>query len=225
MLAVTAATLLSAIAAAGPYPRVSDVSNRVLDLTLEDCAIDVTDRFPLRAGPVETYTRGSVCSPTIPGGPVVVRTHDNIPLIAIDPFETNEDRIVDELQRQAPWIRRTDGIIDDLREARNRWKKANGHILTVRTFGGDAAKDCYADGAACAGGSAFHAACDTACNSQSCKAPEPETIIIYTGDPEAAPAPAADNPDPIIRPHDAGAAEPDLDLNDDTVIKVNRKGA
>lgn len=65
---------------------------------------------------------------------VLVRPRENIPYIAISPWEEINDRTIDELERNYPWIRRTESIRNDLVNARNQYLRERGYINSVRGF-------------------------------------------------------------------------------------------
>lgn len=71
---------------------------------------------------------------------VIVRPRENVPYIAISPWEPITDRTIDELKRNYPWLRRTDSIKQDLQIARNQYLRERGYIDSVRTFHNPAAR-------------------------------------------------------------------------------------
>lgn len=98
-------------------------------------------------GSVRSYTndRGGnqydVLSPLPFGAPldaanelVIVRPREAVPSIAISPWEPITDRTIDELERNYPWIRRTESIRQDLVIARNQYLRERGYVGTVRSF-------------------------------------------------------------------------------------------
>ncbi len=190
------------------YSYTYDLSSDIIDLTIADRAIDVSGRRALPAGSVRSFgmaadsRASSVRTSSIAGGPILVRTSEDIPLVAIDPARPIDDNLIDELQRQRPWIRRTGQIQQDLRTARNRYLKQTGQILTVTTFGG---KD--------------SAPSTTAATAER----EPEVRVVYVGDPTALPDAAPERraeSEPVIRAHDPKREAPEPELNEDSVIRV-----
>ena len=65
---------------------------------------------------------------------VLVRPREEVPYIAINPWEPITDRTIDELERNYPWIRRTESIRNDLINARNQYLRERGYINSVRGF-------------------------------------------------------------------------------------------
>ena len=65
---------------------------------------------------------------------VIVRPRENVPYIAMSPWEPVTDRTIEELERHYPWLRRTDSIKQDLRIARNQYLRERGYVDSVRTF-------------------------------------------------------------------------------------------
>jgi hypothetical protein len=107
----------------------------------------VLQNAPSQYGSVRSYTndRGGntydVHSPLPFGAPldaanelVIVRPREAVPAIAISPWEPITDRTIDELERNYPWIRRTESIRQDLVIARNQYLRERGYVGTVRSF-------------------------------------------------------------------------------------------
>ena len=65
---------------------------------------------------------------------IVVRPHEAVPSIAINPWEPITDRTIDELEHNFPWLRRTESIRNDLVLARNQYLREQGYTSTVRSF-------------------------------------------------------------------------------------------
>ncbi len=66
---------------------------------------------------------------------IYARTQRPLPDIALSPWQDIDEQTFLDLRRRRPWVRfeDADGILQDLRTARNRWLDQHGYIKTVRT--------------------------------------------------------------------------------------------
>jgi hypothetical protein len=105
---------------------------------------------------------------------VIVRPRENVPYIAISPWEPVTDRTIEELHRHYPWLRRTDSIKQDLRIARNQYLRERGYIDSVRTFHNDNARKAEVDESSEASQTYMNAPDNTESDA------EPQLVIIET---------------------------------------------
>jgi hypothetical protein len=89
-------------------------------------------------------------SPTGLGAPdgaldqlIYVRTRDDLPPIAISPWQEVTEENIDELIRRRPFLRSSnrDELLDDLRAGRAQWLRENGYAGSPRTFVNAEARD------------------------------------------------------------------------------------
>ena len=88
---------------------------------------------------VQSFRKNSSSRDTRPADPqqlILVRTREPLPPIAISPWERIDERMIDQLRRDRPWIRRTDSILEDLRTAQQTWLRENGFTNRVVTVSG-----------------------------------------------------------------------------------------
>ncbi|MEM8836373.1 MAG: hypothetical protein AAGD00_11215 [Planctomycetota bacterium] len=136
---------------AAPFPvnRIDDVSR------LENGRV-WTSRLPIGGRTeVDELTLGGFPGPAGFGAPeselgrvIFVRlSYDNLPVVAISPYQRLDDEIVDILARDFPFVRtpgrralqfvrtedRSAEILEELRAAKNLWLDEQGYIKTVRT--------------------------------------------------------------------------------------------
>lgn len=156
ILAIACATSLSSSANAGnDYPQRGFLSDQYQPplILLQTPRQGVLQNAQPERGGVRGYTADTganmyVSSSPLPYGAsleaaqdlVIVRPRENVPYIAISPWEPVTDRTIDELKRNYPWLRRTDSIKQDLRIARNQYLRERGYIDSVRTFHNDSAR-------------------------------------------------------------------------------------
>lgn len=65
---------------------------------------------------------------------LLVLPRENVPAIAISPWEPITDRTIDQLRRDYPWLRRTESIRQDLIFAQNQYLREHRYIGSVRSF-------------------------------------------------------------------------------------------
>ena len=100
-------------------------------------------------GGVGQIAGGAASGDWVPGSPlpygahpadanalIFVRTREPLPPIAISPWEKVTEEHVRELVRTRPWIRRTDSILHDLRQAQAQWLREHGYTSKPRTIVG-----------------------------------------------------------------------------------------
>lgn len=64
---------------------------------------------------------------------IYVQPSENIPPIAISPFQSIDEDTRERLLRTRPWLRRTDKIVNELRQAQSQWLREQGLAYTPRT--------------------------------------------------------------------------------------------